>query len=434
MLDRGLMSFALGHVALSAAAATAGEGLNFVSVDASIHVANADMSVVHSTRSAADGSRDGVSISSQTLEIDFIAVDFGGLNPFCAPLVREQSETAPGHLPASPSGNAAVFDIAVTASGDNSAIDLALDAFTLEDQLSSVTATATTAVENQTTYRICNGTSRADTLTTADDDSLVRAGRGDDTVRTGAGDDWIFGESGKDRIYAGGGDDNVFGGEGRDWIAGGHGGDWLFGGDSDDEVQGDDGHDLLFGNDGDDRLTGGNGDDILVGGDGDDAMSGGAGNDLFVFGAVDARRDDGDDLYDGGSGADTFLLRGEFGDDVIRDLRLAEGDQLVALNGDWGSEAGLRALNGSVVLLERARADKDDLVVTFRFGRETSTLMLDEFFALNRGFDTAPRSGALSDAQALPLLHALFADEGALSVNVAYADLIQIGEVLSLLG
>jgi Ca2+-binding RTX toxin-like protein len=67
-------------------------------------------------------------------------------------------------------------------------------------------------------------------------------------------------------------------------------------------------------------IIGGTYSSILVGGDGNDYIDGGAGNDTLIGG-------EGDDILLGGSGADTFVWQaGHFGNDVIKDFNIGQGD------------------------------------------------------------------------------------------------------------
>ncbi|PNG82425.1 Leukotoxin [Pseudomonas putida] len=83
--------------------------------------------------------------------------------------------------------------------------------------------------------------------------------------------------------------------------------------DGDDILTGGNGNDILFGQGGIDRLDGGRGNDILLGGSGDDFLIGGHGDDTLI----------------GGAGKDTFIWKaGDYGNDVIKDFKVAEGDRI----------------------------------------------------------------------------------------------------------
>ncbi|MFF7062599.1 immunoglobulin-like domain-containing protein, partial [Pseudomonas sp. NPDC008258] len=83
--------------------------------------------------------------------------------------------------------------------------------------------------------------------------------------------------------------------------------------DGNDFLNGGNGNDILFGQGGIDRLDGGKGNDILLGGSGDDILIGGQGDDILI----------------GGSGKDTFVWKaGDYGNDVIKDFKAAEGDRI----------------------------------------------------------------------------------------------------------
>ncbi|UZM93419.1 retention module-containing protein [Pseudomonas putida] len=89
--------------------------------------------------------------------------------------------------------------------------------------------------------------------------------------------------------------------------------------------------DISGANDGDDILTGGNGNDILFGQGGIDRLDGGRGNDILLGGSGDdfLIGGHGDDTLNGGAGKDTFIWKaGDYGNDVIKDFKVAEGDRI----------------------------------------------------------------------------------------------------------
>ncbi|WP_418949184.1 immunoglobulin-like domain-containing protein, partial [Pseudomonas asiatica] len=94
--------------------------------------------------------------------------------------------------------------------------------------------------------------------------------------------------------------------------------------DGKDFLNGGNGNDILFGQGGIDQLDGGKGNDILLGGSGDDVLIGGQGDDILI----------------GGSGKDTFVWKaGDYGNDVIKDFKAAEGDR-IDLKDLLGHESG----------------------------------------------------------------------------------------------
>ena len=178
---------------------------------------------------------------------------------------------------------------------------------------------------------------------------------GDDYLDARGGNDTLLGGPGNDRLGAGDGDNSADGGDGNDQITGGAGTDILRGGGGEDTINGRGGNDILLGGDGDDRLFGDFGHDVLIGGAGREFLRGDADDDLVIGGtaanATDAASDaallallndwttsrntsnfgalstDGviDDLT-GGAGADAFHSSLE---DLIRDFRVGDGDQLL---------------------------------------------------------------------------------------------------------
>jgi hypothetical protein len=104
----------------------------------------------------------------------------------------------------------------------------------------------------------------------------------------------------------------------------------VFGSDRGDRIKGKSGAEQIVAGGGDDVVDGNHGNDRLFGEKGDDALRGGAGKDLLSGGA-------GCDTLTGGDGADTFLFTGKSQKDIITDLDLFEGDEIlfegVTLNG-----------------------------------------------------------------------------------------------------
>ena len=429
VVERGLMSYASGSASALAMGQTAAGGTPFGSTYAMADLFGADLIAFSGSETYGQGGSATKSLASQQSTIGFLAIDLAWIED--SDVVGDQvvgnTKLGPGN---SLSGNLATGTVHAEAIGDNSYADVQMDLIAVEDTFSSATAITTAAVDQETTYRSYTGSRRGDIIHTTNGDSLVKAGDGNDMVLAQGGDDWIWGGDGCDIVLAGCGDDTVFGGEGSDCLTGGDGADWLFGGKNNDALFGGNGIDLLLGDKGADRLEGGDGNDLLCGGDGDDTVLGGNGNDLFRLGLAGG---DDDDVYWGGKGADLFLISGDFEDDVIKDFRLSEGDRLLLRSGDWESDASLRALNGGAIELERARNDADDLIITFDFGSHEGQLVLDEFFTLNAGFNAAPKKGEFTDAQALPLLKALFGDDAG-TFAAAESNLFTIGDYLSPFG
>lgn len=423
VVDRGPLTYAAGTSSVIAAALSA-SGSAYASSYAQLGISGADYLTVdtHRVESYAE---DGTS-AVFAVDLDFFAIDCKWLD-FSAGSDRET--IGPAGQPQL-SGNLAEFSASIEARGDNGYVDLQVDAFSLEDQLSSATLLATAAIDGDVAYQRYAGTSRDNIITTGNADALVQADRGDDRVTTGAGNDWIFGGVGRDQLKSGAGDDTVFGEDGDDHVQAGAGNDWLFGGKGDDTLEAGDGNDLVMGGAGGDTIDAGAGDDLIDAGIGKDTVRGGAGNDIFRLGA---ERGDDNDRYWGGAGADLYLITDDFDSDVIMDFSLAGGDRLVLPSGDWDSEAALRQLNGTMVTLQRASGDADDLVLTFEFGRTHAELTLDEFFAFNPGYSALPRRGAFSDTAALSLLQNLFGDDSGL-LTPDHQLQFQLGQYLGELG
>lgn len=93
------------------------------------------------------------------------------------------------------------------------------------------------------------------------------------------------------------------------------------GGPGDDHLRGTPAGDVINGLAGNDTVEGLDGDDVLRGGRGNDLVSGGRGQD-WISG------DFGDDTLSGGPDADIFHFAPGFGNDVVTDFSIAEGDRV----------------------------------------------------------------------------------------------------------
>lgn len=421
IVDRGLATFAVGSASFTAAAR---DDSAFAAAYGGVAVTGAELSAV-STRTTTGVGACGSDEMTETTTLNVVALDLK-FDLGCR-VEAERSVTGEGRANIGVlKGNSAFFDVSTSAEGENSFVDVQADAFAVEDAMSTVTVSATAAISSGATYTEIVGSSRPDKICAGPGDTLVFAGSGDDCILAGNGNDWLFGGRGHDTVHGGNGNDTFFGENGKDRLYGEAGDDWMFGGDGGDTVSGGDGNDLLFGGDGDDTITGGSGNDLLCGGEGRDRLEGGAGNDIFRLGAP---RGDGNDVYVGGSGRDLFLIQAEFGRDEIRDFSIAQGDRLAISDLD-----AIAALGRSAFTMQRSSSDADDLVITFDIFDRRSELTLDEFFVLNPGYGSMPRRGNFSEAQAAALLEAISIDPGGHhDVQEAQA-LLQLGDLLSLLG
>ncbi|NLS05287.1 hypothetical protein HGP14_18235 [Rhizobium sp. P32RR-XVIII] len=417
LMDRGLATFAIGSASFTAAAQG---GSAYATTYGDVEITGADLSIV-STRTA---SASGANEMAESTSLSFAAVNLKFDLGYQVEI--EKAAALDSAKNGTLQGNAAFFHVDATAAGENSFVDVQADAVVVEDALSTVTVSATAGVSAEIVYTQIDGSSRSDKISTGSGDALVFAGAGDDNVIARAGDDWIFGGRGRDTVYAGAGSDTVVGEDGADRLYGEDGADWIFGGEDDDTISGGGGDDLLLGGDDDDTVSGGGGNDILCGGEGRDCLDGGAGDDIFRLGA---RSGDDNDVYNGGSGSDLFLLVAEFDRDVIQNFSITQGDRLAISDLDE-----IAALGRCAFTMERSSRDADDLTITFDVFDRRSELTLDEFFAINSGYGGMPRRGMFSDAQAGTLLAAISLDADHSQDVQGAQPLLQLGDLLSLLG
>lgn len=185
-------------------------------------------------------------------------------------------------------------------------------------------------------------------------DDTVLGGAGDDRLSGGEGRDRLFGANDNDTIEAGEGDDYLNGGNGNDslvgdmgndTLVGGVGNDTLYGGEGNDLIGGDSGHDTLYGGSGNDSINGAEGDDSLLGDDGNDRLAGQDGNDTLV----------------GGAGADLFFFNPSYGNDLVKDFNVAEGDRLCISKKfakNWGQLGRFIRTDGANTVLAFGTKDK----------------------------------------------------------------------------
>jgi Ca2+-binding RTX toxin-like protein len=432
VVNRGRFSFAYGQAELAAAAAGAGGGsAAYAAVDGGFQTSGSDLSITCTQRTSAMGENGGW--ATETLVQSFVAIDIAGLTLAGGPVALSRDRHDPGSETGPElQGNVAVFQAEVVARGQDTFVETNIGAIASDTGFASVDVSATAAVE-ATMGPTVTGTRRDDRICVASGDALVDAGRGDDLVRTGDGDDLIFAGSGDDTVYAGEGDNTILGGRGRDCIVAGNGDDWILGGAGADVIHAGGGSNLVDGGEGRDRILCGGGDDTIRGGDDDDWIMTGSGDNLVIMGAPGCG-DDGDDHFVLGGGRDTFAILSGSGNDFAVGFRVAQGDRIAL---DCGSgpmqPADLALLNGALLTLSRGRHDRKDLVLTID-GDIDSTLTLDDFFVLNPGYDAPAKSGALSDAQAVPILLDILCSLDEVKSEGSWMGELQVVDLLSLLG
>ncbi len=411
---RGLITFAFGRATATATANSPTGETAFGVAETFVDVAGADLllTATHYASGNGGGSRNWWSETSTTT---FLAIDVAGLSPQGGPVAgRFDTEATLTKPPLIPAANVALFDTDVLVLGQKTLADVQVEALALEDQLSTSTIQVLAALEE-------------DKSTEAD--CLLIGTSKSERISTGAGDDWVIAGKGHDSVNLGEGHNTAFGQGGHDWLHACTGDDWLFGGTGNDVLMDDAGENILYGGVGNDSIFGGSDADWIRDGAGRDEVRAGEGDDTLLLGHGN-RSSDGNDCYWAGGGGDWFVMSGAFGRDTVHGFNLAEGDRLIAGKGDWDSDAGLRALNGTAVVLQR---EYDDLLVTIRHTGGTSRLTLDDFFDLNTAY-SGTVMGTLSDSKALPILRELFIDADTQAGFAERMRPFEMGDALSLLG
>lgn len=418
VIDRGAVTVAFGMAsAESVAFSPAGGSTPFALAGTGVAVTGADFLLTDTVVATGGGVASGQNWAAETSRTRFFALDVDGAWPDCGPTVVETvGSEAIRRAPPRFDGNVATVTADAEAVGENTITDVQVGVLALEDRLSTADAIALAAAAGPAS---------------AEGDRFVVGRERSDRINLGAGDDWVFGRGGDDAILAGEGGNTAFGNAGDDQIRAGGGDDWLFGGSGRDVLHLGGGGNIGYGGSGDDKVFGGSGDDAISGGLGDDTVDAGGGNNSILLGS-EGRRGDGDDRFAAGDGADWYIIRGDFDRDVVKGFDVRQGDRLVAYEGDWDGDSGLRALNGDAVKLQRSGSDGRDLVVTISVDGSRSVLTLDDFFRLNEEYAAAPRRGVLSDEQALPLLRDLFVDGDTDPSAAARAEQFLLGDALSM--
>ncbi len=257
---------------------------------------------------------------------------------------------------------------------------------------------------------------------------------GNDQLNGGNRDDLLDGGDGNDMLNANGGNNILLGGAGNDTLNAGNGDDWMHGGDGNDTINANGGDNRINGGAGNDRINAGNGDDTIIAGAGNDVVFAGGGNNTFQLGGVKGALSDGNDQYTGGNRADTYALylddrdgwAAGFGRDTINGFRIAEGDRLLAFNGQsgfWDDPAKLLDLAQSGGITGARSRDGGDLTLVFAEGAaQESTLTLKSFFWDNERFlssseKNAARGAELSATDLAGILQDVIRDGGEVGVS-----------------
>lgn len=297
------------------------------------------------------------------------------------------------------------------------------------------------------------GTEGADLLSGAGGSDMLLGRGGNDVLNGGNGTNRLFGGGRDDALNGGNGEDLLDGGEGRDILDGNEGNNILLGGGGDDLILGGNGDDRVFGGEGrdyvnarngDNRINGGAGDDVIVAGNGDDVIVAGTGRDvvtagngsnLFQLGGIAGAATDGDDSFAGGNGPDRFALfqtdragaAAGWGNDVVDDFRLAQGDRLLAfsVSGLWDDPAQLLTAAQLDLVTGLRSGSGADLRLTFGAGTAAeSSVTLRQFFAENAGQLSAAERGLVAgqdigDALLAGLLEEVVADGASFGIGGA---------------
>jgi hypothetical protein len=142
-------TLATGTIALSAFASSPEDALATASTDNLVGIADADVIFIYTAKTTGSGTLEGEAWSAEQLVTTYWAIDIEGMMPRGGPIVIEVDENfvfdAP---PADVDGNVATYDISNVATGDNTLVDVALEALTVEDALSSITSVMSAEATN----------------------------------------------------------------------------------------------------------------------------------------------------------------------------------------------------------------------------------------------------------------------------------------------
>lgn len=142
-------TLATGTIALSAFASSPEDALATASTDNLIGITDADVIFIYTAKTTGSGTLEGEAWSAEQSITTYWAIDIKGMMPRGGPIVIEVDENfvfdAP---PADVDGNIAAYDISNVATGDNTLVDVALEALTVEDALSSITSVMSAEATN----------------------------------------------------------------------------------------------------------------------------------------------------------------------------------------------------------------------------------------------------------------------------------------------
>ncbi|UFN50292.1 hypothetical protein LPC08_06615 [Roseomonas sp. OT10] len=263
-------------------------------------------------------------------------------------------------------------------------------------------------------------------------DAAAGSGDGNDTLTGGNDADTLVGGGGNDTVHGNDGNNRLYGGAGNDTITGGNGNDRAWGGSGNDLIYVNDGNNFVDAGSGNDTAYGGNGNDTMLGGAGNDLLIANGGNNLFQVGGVAGALSDGNDTMTGGNQADRYFLflddrdgnSAGWGNDVITDFRLAEGDRLVAFNptaGFWDDTGSLNGLVSSDFITASRSADGGDLVLRFNDSDAPSVLTLRYFFWNNYAETVGTTAGAeIGDARLVQMLLNVVEDGTPIATGAAF--------------
>ncbi|MEP9377230.1 hypothetical protein ABLE91_10975 [Aquabacter sp. CN5-332] len=416
-----------------------------------LDIAGADFVVVVNSSGMGGGFYGDTAWAANFSNSTFIAVDVAGFTLSCGPLVIEASAFGPIlGAPALVDGNLASFDLSNLVKGDDTLATSDIQALTVQDQLSSVSAMLLAAVEHA-------NFSNPNPTTPDDPDEPGTGGPGTGGPGGGGGGIVIV-PPGDDGPWGGSDDDDDFG------VVIVDDGYWPDGFDIADvpplnatSRSGDAGavtgplgteftsspgnmfhevdvggtprpspatlYEMFSGNQ--TGLVGGGPlpDDYSV----DEAMDldggGGEGACNVCTALLPQEKEGTADIYD---------IAESGGCQTLQQFKTREGDRLIGLEG-WSSEAALRAANGETLFLERSDCDAQDLIMTFLKDGEWHSLRLDDFFLLNPVFDNVSADDVLSDDEAVPILRAILQGGEEAAPEAAQSDVPPIGEIMSFL-
>ena len=145
--DKGLATITQGAISATAAAQSTQESPAYASTSVAVSLPDADLIFYDQKENTSNGGNESATWAASSSTINFLAIDFKFID-FGSPKIVGKFSAGSAPEP-SISGNLALFNTNVSASGSNSLTTVDQSALVVEDRFSSVSVWATAAVDDR---------------------------------------------------------------------------------------------------------------------------------------------------------------------------------------------------------------------------------------------------------------------------------------------